>query len=220
MQNEFVPFQHFNDQALAENLVELLKANDIEYIAEDNSLNFNPAFNGNELTKEYDVKIKSADFNRVNKLLRDAEKMAVEEVSGDHYLFAFNDYELLEVLSKADEWSAFDYALAKKILTQRGVAIDEVREEELRLQRIKELGNKEVPKKSLITYGYVFSLLGGAVGLFIGWHLAYSKTTLPDGSRMHTYTNKGRWHGRNMVMISALVIIFAVIGRFMFYSTN
>ena len=116
MKPNLITFKTFNDAALANELTSLLKQRGIEYDTEEQQLSFNPTFVSNELSKEYVVKLRSEDFTRVNQLLNDSEIANIEQVDKDYYLFDFTDAELIDLLTKADEWSPFDYQLARKIL--------------------------------------------------------------------------------------------------------
>jgi hypothetical protein len=84
---------------------------------------FNPAFNTDETSKDYAVKISAGDFIRVNEILKSEEAQSVEAATNDHYLYAFTNEELTDLVAKRDEWSEFDNLLAVKILKERGVNI-------------------------------------------------------------------------------------------------
>src|SRR5476651_2380419 len=113
MDPEFLTFRKFNDPALASDLIALLDENHIEYQTEQNSLVGNPLLvSGGEATEEWTIKLRQPDFDKVNTLLVADEAKAIDEVEKDYYLFDFTNEELREVLIKADEWSAFDFALA------------------------------------------------------------------------------------------------------------
>lgn len=211
MQPDLITFKTFNDVALANVLTELLAQHDIPYHVEENSTLFNSAFISNELTKEYEVKIRSQDFIRVNELLKEQETDDINQVGEDYYLFDFTDKELLEILAKADEWSSFDYQLARKILTDRGVEINDKTLENLTKSRIEELRKIEPAQNSWVIAGYVFALGGGIIGLFVGWHLSSYKKTLPDGEMVYVYSEKDREHGKWIFYLSIVVFVISVI---------
>ncbi len=182
MDSHFLTFQQFNDPALVADLVDLLVKNNINYLIEEDIMNVavNPltAIN-NELGKVYFVKIYPDDFTKVTQLLKQREDQYLNEVEADHYLFSFTNEELLEVLQKEDEWSSFDYELAKKILIQRGIAIDTQKLAALNESRLEELRQPEKKQTFLIFLGYIFALLCGLIGIFIGWHLLSHKKHYP-----------------------------------------
>jgi hypothetical protein len=206
MNSEFLTFQQFNDPALAEDLIDLLIENNINYLVEEDIMNVavNPltAIN-NELSKVYFVKIHPDDFIKY-----------VDEVEADHYLFGFSNEELLEVLEKEDEWSSFDYELAKKILNQRGVTVDPKKLAALNESRLDELRQPEKSQTFLIFLGYLFALLGGLVGIFIGWHFFSHKKTLPNGEQVYGYNETDRKHGRIIFYLAICCFVIALVLRF------
>jgi ATP-dependent Zn protease len=209
MDPDFITYQKFNDVALAENLVDILQRHNIEYTIEEESLTFNPSFVlNNELAQEYAVKINSRDFEQVNRLLLEEETANIDDVEADYYLFKFTNDELIDLLTKADEWSAFDYLLAQKILTDRGITVDDKYLEELKEKRIEELKEPEAPQTTWVVVGYMAAFLGGILGIFIGWYLLSSQKTLPNGEKVYNYNDRDRKNGRNIFYLS--IIIFAI----------
>lgn len=202
MNPDFITYHKFNDPALAEELAEQLERHNIEYTIEQESTGFDPSLVMSNETKYYAVKIKSADFEKVNDLLKQNEEVNTDEIDKDYYLFSFTDDELMDVITKADEWSAFDVVLAHKLLAERGKEITEQKIAAIHGQRIEELKQPEPPQTIYIISGYFFALLGGILGFFIGWHLSTYKKTLPNGERVYGYTENDRWHGRLIFYLS------------------
>ena len=194
MKPNLIVFKSFNDAALANELTALLEQHGIEHDIEEQELSFNPTFISNELSKDYVVRIRSEDFARVNQILNDNEIVNIEQVDKDYYLFDFSDTELIDVLAKADEWSSFDYQLARKILTDRGVTLNEQTLTNLSNKRIEELKTPEPAQSMWIFVGYLFAFMGGILGLFIGWHLSSYKKTLPNGEQIYGYSEGDRKH--------------------------
>ena len=73
MVEQYLTFQKFSDQAMATELAELLKANNIDYIIENTS-GFDTTFINSEANKEYRVKLKKEDFEKANTLLTSQTK--------------------------------------------------------------------------------------------------------------------------------------------------
>lgn len=211
MKPNLITFKSFNDAVLANELTVLLQQHNIEYDIEEQELSFNPTFVSSELSKEYAVKINSEDFNRVNQLLNENEIDNIEQVDKDYYLFDFTDAELIDVLAKADEWSSFDYQLARKILIERGVTLNDQILSNLSHKRIEELRTPEPPQNVWVFGGYIFALAGGVLGLFIGWHLSSHKKTLPDGEQIYAYRETDRKHGKRIFYLSIIVFTISVI---------
>jgi len=213
MESELIQYKHFNDAALANALVDVLEEGGIEYDVKESSAVFDPAFRSNDLTVEYSVKIKPEDFERANQLLNDKEQENVNQADKDHYLFGFTDAELTDVLAKADEWSPFDYQLARKILLERGVTINEKILADLKTERLEELRATDPPQNIWILFGYLFALAGGVLGIFVGWHLATYKKTLPDGEQVYGYNESDRKQGQWIFYVSIVVLISSIIYR-------
>ncbi|HEY4198625.1 MAG TPA: hypothetical protein VGM63_23955 [Mucilaginibacter sp.] len=217
MDSEFLTFQQFNDPALAEDLIDLLVKNNISYLVEEDIMNVavNPltAIN-NELSKVYYVKIHPDDFTKVTQLLKERDDQYVDEVEADHYLFGFTNEELLEVLEKEDEWSSFDYELAKKILNERGITVDLKKLAALNESRLEELRQPEKSQTFLVFLGYLFALLGGVAGIFIGWHFFSHKKTLPNGERLYGYNETDRKHGKIIFYLAICCFVICVVLKF------
>lgn len=209
MEPEFITYRKFNDAALANELAGLLDEHHIPYFIQEETSGFDPSLVMSNATVDYAVKIKSEDFEKVNQLQKDFEGKNIEGVEKDYYLFSFTDDELMEVLTKADEWSAFDVVLARKILTERGKNISDADLTAIHEKRIEELKEPETGQPTWIILGYILALMGGVLGLFIGWHLKTHKKTLPDGQKVYAYTEQDRWHGK---VIFYLAIAGTIVG--------
>jgi len=219
MEPEFITYQKFNDPALAEELAEQLQENDIPYRIEEQSLTFSITFVLNDpLQKEYAVKIRSEDFEKVNELLKQNEEMSTKEIGKDYYLFSFTDDELMDVVTKADEWSPFDVVLARKLLAERGKEISDQKIAVIQEERIEELKKPEASQLTWIIVGYVIALSGvilpffvSAIGVFIGWHLSSYKKTLPDGERVYGYSETDRMHGKRIFYLGIIVFVLSLV---------
>jgi hypothetical protein len=215
--NDFLTFQKFTNKSEATELTELLTTNNIKFLIEDTSASFDPSFANNEINKEFRVKLKKEDFDKVDKLMLNISASQLNEIDENYYLFEFTDVELLEVLTKSDEWSKFDYLLAQKILKDRGQEVNEKILENLRRKRIEELAKPEESQKSWVITGYIFALMGGFFGLFIGWHLLAHKKTLPNGDRVYGYSIEDRIHGNRILILG---IVFLIIWTIIKIVTN
>jgi hypothetical protein len=214
MQPEFITFKKFDDPALAQALTDLLKENGIEYQIEEGAFSFDPTFAASpELSTEYCVKISPDNFTRATELLNASEAEDIKHVNEDYYLFSFTDAELMEILEKADEWSSFDHQLARKLLADRGVDVSDQKLAELNQIRIDELKAPESKQSEWVIIGYILALIGGVLGLFIGWMLTSHMKTLPTGERVFVYREADRRHGKNILYISIAITVIAVTYR-------
>jgi hypothetical protein len=198
---ELITYKKFNEQEQVEYLTGILKENEIGFeVAEDRD-SLDTLYGANHLTKHFYIKIKKEDFAKVDSILLSLMETDLASVDKDHYLFNFTDVELFDILSKPDEWNEADYLLASKILKERGKEINDDTIKLLRAQRISELAKPDEGHRSWMYAGYIFALLGGLLGIFIGWHLSTFKKTLPNGQRVYGYTERDRTHGNRILII-------------------
>jgi hypothetical protein len=66
--------------------------------------------------------------------------------------------------------------------------------------------------KNIVGY-YIISILFFPIGMIIGWIWGYSKKQLPDGYKVYAYNKKVRNHGRNIFLISTILLVVMVILR-------
>nr|WP_294791201.1 hypothetical protein [uncultured Mucilaginibacter sp.] len=207
MDKALTTFRTFDDLALAEDLANTLKQSNIPYELKTTA----PKIDVTTMTSAalaYDVMVYRDDFERVNKLLEDSALNDIEKIEKDYYLFAFTDEELLELVKKADEWSAFDVMLAQRILNDRGSDVSDRKIKEIHSNRIEELRQPEPPQTFWIVLGYILALMGGIFGIFVGRFLYSHKKTLPNGEMVFAYRENDRRHGRNIFYIAT--VCFAI----------
>lgn len=206
----YATFKKFPDAGQARSLQALLIENGIECLFVNNSPQLDSSFSG-ELLKEYEVQLKQEDFERADKFLEDYTQNMFSGVEEDYYLLSFTDEELYDVVLKKDEWSEFDYLLARKLLSEKDKAIDDEELKNLRRQRLEDLAKPESNHIGWIIVGYVFALAGGFFGIITGYVISSSKKTLPNGAVVHSYTASDRAHGRIILMIGIIVLALSIL---------
>lgn len=213
MNEEYLRFKLFPDKQTAEDFVEVLKQNGIDYKIEEDVLVFDPSYANNPLNKDYAITIKQSDFKRASAAYDAYFAKQLHDVPADYYLFSFSNDELLEILAKPDEWGAFDYQLAQQLLKQRGVEISTEETDHLKAERYKEIAQPEdEPTKNLVGY-YIISILFFPVGIIIGWVWGYSKKQLPDGYKVYAYNERVRNHGRTIFLIAMILFSLTVLSK-------
>jgi hypothetical protein len=204
---DFVTYKKYYEQEKADALALLLADNRIEYRVDEERESLDSLYGDKHFDKEFSVKLRAEDFARADLLLKEISVKEVENVERDHYLFSFTDEELFDILSKPDEWNEFDYELARKILTKRGKEVSAATLDLLKKQRLKALMQYEESPKLTIIAGYLFAILGGAIGVFIGWYLLTYKKVLPNGQRMYGFAKADRDDGRRIVILGAIFFV-------------
>ncbi|MEO8151265.1 MAG: hypothetical protein ABI723_26775 [Bacteroidia bacterium] len=209
-EEQFIAFRKFNDEASSKEFADLLNKNNIDFLIEDNSSR-DVVFSSVSPLKEYIFKLNSDDFQKANVLLSDISEDELNKIPADYYLFEFTDEELYEILAKQDEWGPLDYALAQKLLKQRGKEVTPQLIERFKNNRIKDLARPENDQTFLIALGYFFVIAGGVVAIFIGWHLLNSKKILPNGETVYSFNAADRKNGFRIFILGIIfVTIFSI----------
>lgn len=207
---EFVPFQSFFTEEEAAPIIKTLEEKGIEYKVEKLKELLDPTITGHIVQHKIFLLLQSHDFSKANEALDDAIIKNISLLENDYYLFGFSNNELLEIIHKPDEWSRQDFLIARKILDDRGINIDDIAINSIKKERIRELGVQERGDIFWIAIGYLIAIIGGLLSLVIALPFVLSRKTLPDGRRMFIYDTVTRRHGRNMLIIAGVVILLSL----------
>ena len=213
MEENFVTYRKFIFKDDALDLIEILKENNIDYVLDDNSSRLDSSFGNDDNTKQFVLKIEKENFERVEELEEKSISKSLDNVDKNYYLFESSDEDLIEIVLKKEEWSKFDYLLAQKILKERGKEINQDLIKAINKRRVEDLKTEEASPKWLIFIGYLFSILGGFIGIFIGLYLMNYKKTLPNGETIYGFGKEDRNSGKNVFICSLMGIIFWLIVR-------
>jgi len=211
---EMVTYRKFYREDQLNGVVEILKENKIRYLVLEDRESLDSLYGDKQFKKLYFIKIWKQDFEKVDQILLEESQKNLDSVESDHYLFSFTDDELFDLISRPDEWSEFDFLLAQKILGDRGLAVDATKIKALKEERIRELAKPDEDKRGWIIVGYIFALLGGLLGVFIGWHLSTFRKTLPNGEKVFGYTARDRRHGNRILVLGIVMFILAATAFF------
>ncbi len=193
---EFVSYRKYKTKEETLFLKDLLISNQIEYYVEDISPAFDITFTGGtELEDKFVIKIKASDFKKVDELLGEIARQNSELLDKNHYLFDFSDDELFEILENYNEWSEADYQSARKILAERGEKISNQKLQELKDIKNAKLRKPEKGHKVWLIFGYISAILGGWLGIFIGYYHFNFKKTIPTGEKIYVFDVKTRKTG-------------------------
>jgi hypothetical protein len=209
---EYVAFRTFNSIEEAEPILQIFKDTGIDYEVASTKNNLNSSFGGMRNAFEVQVLIKPSGFTNAEKVLEEAATQVPLIIDKDNYLLGFSTEELMEIVEKQDEWSPDDYMRAQQILRDRGHSVDTTRLNKMKEQRLEELRQPEAVSPLWVTIGYITAILGGFLGIFMGWALSNAKKTLPNGERVYSYDEASRRTGRNMMFMGILFFIINLIG--------
>jgi hypothetical protein len=198
-------------------LLDLLKSNNIEYQIENIAPSVDITFTGGGegLQDIIAIKLKSEDFSKVDNLLNDIAIKSLDLIGKDHYLYNFTNDELLEILENYDEWNRSDFALAKKILKDRGKEIAEDKVQELIDKKNAELRKPEKGNKAWLIFGYISAILGGFLGIFIGYYHFSFKKSLPTGEKIYVYDAETRKTGLQIFYIGIVSFVIWIVLKLM-----
>lgn len=204
----FRRFKRFLDVEAAADTVAVLQAHAIAYELEEDLQPSDGVIVFGQSRPVF-LQLLPADFVRARQLIRLQLAPAVAAAVSDHYLFAFTDEELQEIIAKPDEWSDFDYLLAQRLLRERGHDLSEREVAQQARSRHRTLAQPEAANQWVIQLGYVLALFGGLLGLLTGWYLHSHHIILPDGQRVPAYDEESRAHGRRILVIGSVVLLLA-----------
>lgn len=212
---DFRDFQTFASAGAAQPLLDALGQRSIAYhtTLDNGRVAFDPSFANNQLSSKFVVQLQLGDFERGSQLLAALNQHALNELSPGHYLFKFSDEELVDILVKPDEWSALDVALASQLLRKRGRDISADTLQLLRQRRVAELAQPDQDHKALVRSGYLSALLGGFLGIIIGYQLYSSRKQLPTGQRVYSYSPTDRVQGLRIMVLGSVVFLLVLAVR-------
>jgi hypothetical protein len=171
---------------------------------------FDPSYAFNSVDPDINLMLRAEDFSRANEVLKVYYAKQAETVDPNYYLFHFTDKELLDIIRKQDEWGAFDVALAKQILQDRGIPISEEADAISTRQRMVELSQPEAAPLWMFVAGYFLAFIGGFGGFVMGRLLSGTKI-LPNGQRVTVYTKSDQAHGRVIMVIGGLLFVTYIL---------
>ena len=119
--NELFSFRTYASSAAAQPLLDLLDQQRIPYKTHIDSGQpaFDPSFACNAPYAQLVVRLRPADVALAERLEAELNARLIQQVAPDHYLLAFSEQELLEVVAEPASWSSFDVALATQLLQKR-----------------------------------------------------------------------------------------------------
>ena len=210
--SDFTLFRTFTDLDSARTTVDVLTAAGVAVQIDDTRQLFSNVLQQTPTLPEMRVLILVAELPRASALL-EARAAQAGDMPADHYLAQFSDTELLDLVAKPDEWSAHDHRWAQQLLAARGRALRPAEVLALRQVRTEQLAMpKSLPTRWLVI-GWTAAMLGGLLGVIIGWNFYAATTTLPEGRRVPTYAPAGRNQGLWMMGVGAIMFVLGVALR-------
>ena len=127
----------------------------------------------------------------------------------ENYLETFTPKELMEVVINPEDWHPADVKQAKQILKQKGVTKRDIAEYKKRLEE--KAKNGERANMGVLALGFVSALLGGILGILIGYYLMTSKRNVGGKQVMH-YDEPTRKLGKIILALGAIgAVVWTVL---------
>lgn len=202
----FATYRTFIDPEMAEELTRVLDEHGIPYRVERAKPPVDLAFTADQTHERVLVSIPPDLFVTADKAQESMTPDAEKDVEEDHYLNDFSDDELQEVLHKAREWHPADVIIARRLLASRGVDIEEAKIQEKQAEHLEKQRQPIRASFALLAAGFIFSLLGGLIGLGIGWSLVSMKERDATGKVCHRYDARSRELGRCMIFLGIVAM--------------
>lgn len=213
MNEDFVMYHKFTDYDTLKDFSDELAKNGIEYELYDNNQSYVKVFGYTQIDIPYGINIRQNDFLRADGILEKYYENQIKDIDRSYYLFSFSNDELLEIIAKSYDWGLLDFALAKHLLKERGININE---QEIQSSKKIQLDNEKIilkASKIKIIIGYILSLILPMIAVFIGISIYYNRRLLRNGERFYVHPESDRKHGKNIIIISVLwfVVFFIVL---------
>ena len=208
MQDTSIELQRCRDSDQVQEVTDILKSSCIPYELKSTALNFDLSSIGSGSNAEVVIRVPAEVYDEARQAL-ESEYINVA-LPDDHYLLSSTDDEIIEIVGNASDWNAFDVAHARKIMVERNLDAGDVDiQKSLSLARLKE--GKKAPFK-LIAMGWIFTALGGLIGLGIAWSLCTMKEKTPHGE-FYTYDEASRKIGKDMGGVAFIVSVITIFMR-------
>lgn len=128
----------------------------------------------------------------------------------ENYLDSFSTRELIEVVINSEDWHPADVKQAKSLLKKKGVTQKDLvayRQRKVELELKGERANMGV-----LALGFVAALMGGFLGILIGYYLANSKKDSSQGKKVFTYDEPSRKFGWAILIVGLIgAIVWAIL---------
>lgn len=202
MPGTLVELQRCRDSAAVQDIIRILDAEGIPHRMGSDAPCVDVSTIGTGHDAQVIVSIREEDYEAARAAM---ERDSLEvDLPPDHYLLTSTDDEIAEIIAQPGEWSAFDVAHARRIMSERGIVPASI--EIKRQERLQQRREGKRASAFLIGFGWVAVLLGGYLGVIIAWSLCYSKERTPEGE-FPTYDARSRAIGRCMLFVAVLMTL-------------
>jgi len=208
-ETDLIILQEVHSHEEAADVQEILVANNVGCKLIESDASFDPS-TGVSTEKKLSIQVLRTDYEKARDvLMRELEK-ADQALDAEHYFNDYSNEELLDVIKSEDEWSPEDVVHARKMLQERKVEWNEEEIFSINEAKRNAKDNPETVSTPNLIGGFVLALLGGLLGIGMGWYLMALKKDSRDGNRIFVYDEKTRKAGRLMLFVgvSTAIVVF------------
>jgi hypothetical protein len=207
-QDELVELFRSQDPGAVQQVLDVLDHAGITYHLIGGEGGFDFASIGSEEPEERIINIEVSDLEAARAVLE--EDSLKVDLPKDHYLLQSSEEELIEIVTHSSEWSPFDVAHARNLLEKNGVNTAELAEQQA--VRIAGLKLGKPASKGLVFFGWLFAVLGGVIGIVIGYSLSKTKDKSADGE-FYRYDEDSRAWGEKILKVGVGVALVCLVIR-------
>ena len=191
---------------------EVLDVNGIFYQVSNTGAVFDVTMIGSQPLNEYLIKVTDADLETARSALEN--HYTAKDLPCDHFLRTATDEDVVEILASPLDWDAFTIAHARRIAATRSINPDMIKgkRDERIIEKRKELKVGKAAPTWLLVFGWTSALMGGVIGIGIGYSLFYMKEVTQEGS-FFTYDESSRRRGGQIRILSIVRVLvwFAIL---------
>jgi len=202
---ELTELQQCVDEESAAELVGNLNRSEISYSRSEDIPSFDVTSlgtTGGSGNAKIIISVPSDQFSKARAAM-EVESLKTD-LPADHYLHQSSVEDLQDILYSEREWSAFDVAHAKRLLSEQGIETPDP--DAIAAGRTAALREGKPASPKLLFIGWFFVFTGGLIGMGIGWSLCSMKEETPEGE-FHVYNREAQATGKRMMSTGVLVIV-------------
>ncbi|QEC65866.1 hypothetical protein FRZ67_00570 [Panacibacter ginsenosidivorans] len=141
----------------------------------------------------YLLRLASEEFPAAKTILE--KEVRLRGIPADHYLREFENNELKNILLDESDWSREDIAVAKILLDERSVSINDFEIQNAKTAQKKNIQAQQKISLPLLTLLYIVAPLGSLIPVVAGLIIYNMKDYDRDGEKNYVYSEDQRQHG-------------------------
>jgi hypothetical protein len=161
----------------------------------------------------YLLRLASNEFPAAKTILE--KEIKLRGIPGDHCLREFNNNELKNILLDDGDWSREDITVAKILLEERSVSLNETEIQNAKAVQKKNIQDQQKLSLPILVLFYLIAPLGALFPIVSGLIIYTMKDYDRDGEKNYVYAEDQRQHG----LILCVVGIFSSVAWYYFITS-